>query len=235
MQFGVVCVIADYINGAVSEQAARPGAAHQRLPGHNGVYFSALTGKKLMRSLFSTALLLFALSTPLPAQQKPQLEKMSPSELATFTHDLEHDLANWQARVGQHRSDLNPSYRMDSAVLRNFELLDGNIKQLRADIKELSGKDSLANDVSVYSSLEDITSTLDLLSGGVADAPSMDALASPKFRDVGDIWAHTVMDVREEVRHYTMRFYGHTLASAILADLALEVGCLAAQPKKTAK
>ena len=79
-----------------------------------------------MRNLFWTALLLFAFSMPLLAQQKPQLKKMSPSELATFTHDLEHDLANWQARINQYRSNLNPSYRMDSVVLKNFEVLDGN-------------------------------------------------------------------------------------------------------------
>lgn len=188
-----------------------------------------------MRAVFWTALLLFAFGTPLVAQQRPQLKKMSATELATFTHDLEHDLANWQARVNQYRGDLNPSYRMDSAVLKNFGLLDWDIKQLRADIKELSGKDSLANDVSVYSSLEDITSTLDLLSGGIADAPFMETLASSKSRDVGEIWAHTVTDVREEIRPYTMRFYEHTLASAILADMGLVPSCFPDQPKKTTK
>ena len=126
-----------------------------------------------MRNLFWTALLLFALSMPLLAQQKPQLKKMPPSELATFMHDLDHDLANWEMRINQYRSGLNPSYRMDSLMLGNFELLDSEIKQLRADIKELSGKDSLANDVSLYSSLEAVESSLDAISEGAADAPSM--------------------------------------------------------------
>jgi hypothetical protein len=188
-----------------------------------------------MRTVFWTALLLFAFGTPLVAQQKPQLKKMSATELATFTHDLDHDLANWQARINQYRNSLNPSYRMDSTVLKNLELLDGDIKQLRADIKELSGKDSLANDVSLYSSLEDVRSSLDSIRDMSADAPSMDHLASSKFRDVGDIWAHTVIDVREEIRPYTTRFYEHTLASAILADMGLIPSCFPDQPKKTTK
>jgi len=188
-----------------------------------------------MRTVFWTALLLFALGTALVAQQKPQLKKMSATELATFTHDLEHDLANWQSRINQHRSNLNPSYRMDATALKNLELLDGDIKQLRADIKELSGKDSLANDVSLYSSLETVGSCLDVIGDWFANASSMGTLASSKFRDVGDIWAHTVMDVQQEIRPYTMRFYEHTLASAILADMGLVPSCFPDQPKKTTK
>ncbi len=188
-----------------------------------------------MHSVFWTTLLLLAFGTPLVAQPKPQLKKMSATELATFTHDLEHDLANRQARINQYRSGLNPSYRMDSTMLKNLELLDGEAKQLRADIKELSGNDSLANDVSLYSSLEDVGSGLDGIYFLSVDAPSMETLASSKFRDVGDIWAHTVMDVREEIRPYTMRFYEHTLASAILADMGLMPSCFPDQPKKTTK
>lgn len=188
-----------------------------------------------MRTVFWTALLLFAFGTPLVAQQKPQLKKMSATELATFTHDLEHDLANWQARINQYRSSLNPSYRMDSIMLRYFASLDRGINQLRADVKELSGKDSLANDVSLYSSLEAVGSGLDGIGTLSADAPSMETLASSKFRDVGDIWAHTVMDVREEIGRYTARFYAHTLASAILADIGLVPSCFPDQPKKTTK
>ncbi len=188
-----------------------------------------------MRTVFWTALLLFAFGTPVVAQQKPQLKRMSATELATFTHDLEHDLANWQARINQYRSSLNPSYRIDSAALKIVELLDRDIKQLSGDIKNLSGKDSLANDVSLYSSLEEVGSSLDEIGHLATDASSMGTLASSKFRDVGDTWGHTVMDVREEIGPYTMRFYEHTLASAILADMGLIPSCFPDQPKKTTK
>lgn len=89
--------------------------------------------------------------------------------------------------------------------------------------------------MSLYSGLEDVGSSLDAISEGVADAPSMGTLASSKFRDVGDVWAHTVMDVREEIGRYTARFYAHALASAILADMGLVPSCLPDQPKKTTK
>ena len=109
-----------------------------------------------MRNVFWTTFLLFTLSMQLLAQQRPQLKKMSPAELATFTHDLEHDLANWQTRIDQYRGSLNPPYRMDSQMLKVFDLLDRQIRQLRSEIKDLSSKDSLANDVSLYSSLQDV-------------------------------------------------------------------------------
>ena len=204
------------------------------LSGRKGVYFPVLAGEKTMRNVFWKALLLSAFSTALVAQQKPQLKKMTPSELATLTHDLQHDLANWKVRINQYRNNLNSSFKVDSIMLRYFEALDGDIDQLQANVKQLSGKDSLANDVSLYSSLESVGSGLDGISTLSADAPTAETLASSKLRDVGDTWAHTIMDVREEIRPYTMRFYAHTLASAILADLMLEV-CRPDQPKKPTK
>jgi hypothetical protein len=190
--------------------------------------------RRIVRNVFWITFFLFTLSMALLAQQSPQLKRMSTAELATSTHDLEHDLTNGQTRIDQYRSKLNPSYRLDSQMLKMFDLLDRQIKQLRSEIKDLSSKDSLANDVSLYSSLEDVTSTLDSVSAMSADAPSMNTLASPEFRDVGDVWANTVVDVKKEIGVYTVRFFSHALASASLADLMLDV-CHADQPKKTTK
>ncbi len=187
-----------------------------------------------MAKVFWLTMLLFTFRTAFLAQQTPQLSKMSPSELATFTHDLQHDLVNWQARTNQYRSRLNSSYRVDSIVLTYFGALDTGIELLRANVKDLSNKDSLANDVSLYSSLESVGSGLDQISALSADAPSMATFASSNFRDIGDIWANTIIDVEKEMGQYTRRFYAHTLASAVLMDMQLEA-CLPDQPKKSAK
>lgn len=178
------------------------------------------------RWLLNVLLTTIVAVTPLFGQEaRPRLRRMSKTELATFLHDLSHDLPNWQARVNQYRSKLDTSYSWDRLVTEAFRMMDDNLASLRDEVKEVSQGETLSGDVSLNSSLEQLGSDLDYIEDLLSAAPPTHEYSSPTLEPVATLWAHTALDVKKEVHGYSLRFFGHTLAAAHEADIALAAGC----------
>jgi|SRR5271157_355118 len=178
---------------------------------------------------FWTSLLVMTVAVmPLVAQAgKPHLKRMSATELATFRHDLAHDIPNWEARVNQYRNKLDTSYPWDAVLVKEFNNLDTTITAMQDELRGLERRETLSGDVLLSNSLESLRSKLDDIADSLGEASSMEdsRLWSPATARVATLWEHDANDVRREVDSYSIRFFEHTVATALAADVALAGGC----------
>jgi len=164
--------------------------------------------------------------TPLLGQEdRPRLKRMSKAELATFLHDLSHDLPNWQARVNQYRAKLDSRYSWDSMLAQAFRMMDESVSWIQSDLADLTKGETLMTDVSLNSNLQLFAGDLDAIEDFLSGAPPTREYSSPTLEPIAMLWAHTTLDVKREVHNYSARLHGHTLAAAHEADLSLLVGC----------
>jgi hypothetical protein len=178
----------------------------------------------MRRRLWNVFLIAVFAITPLFGQEsRPQVKKMSKAELATFLHDLAHDIPNWQTRVNQYRDKLDTRYEYDAMLHNTLGALEIQLVSIQADLKRLQQGEILMGDVSLESGLEDLTWNLREIENVLITY--IEDYTSPTLREYAKPWLQAVKDVEREAGRYFPRFLWHTLAAAHEADVTLAHGC----------
>lgn len=160
----------------------------------------------------------------------PRLDRMSNAEVATFLHDLAHDIPNWQTRVNQYRQKLDKGYQYDLAISSLLDLQGEELAELQREVEDLQRSETLAGDVSLSQGLEALTQELFQIEGELNNP--IDEYASPGLKQNARVWLQAVKDVRREVSRYSLRFFRHTLAAAHESDVAIAHGCAPGRQRK---